>query len=88
MATVLRYVWDGRTAEIPEGAYVSEFDPDTLDGRGHVGWTTDPAKAMRFADIGAAMTAWRMPSTTHPLRDDGKPNRPMTAFTVMAEAAP
>jgi hypothetical protein len=28
------------------------------------------------------MSDWKRESTTHPTRDDGRPNRPMTAFTV------
>jgi hypothetical protein len=88
MATVLRYVGDGRAADIPDGSYLEAFDPDVQNGRGYTKWTTDPIFAMRFVDAGAAMETWRMTSKTHPVRDDGKPNRPLTAFTVIAEAAP
>lgn len=37
---------------------------------------------MRFADAGAAITAYRTQGTVRPWRDDGCPNRPLTSYTV------
>jgi hypothetical protein len=37
---------------------------------------------MRFADLAAAVACWKRQSTVRPLRPDGKPNRPLTAFTI------
>jgi hypothetical protein len=45
-------------------------------------FTTNPAWALRFENGGDAMRFWRQQSILQPLRDDGKPNRPLTAFTV------
>lgn len=66
--------------------WLSFYDPDyTVDGNPHTGLvdiTADPAKAMRFETAIDAGECWRQQSTTRPLRPDGKPNRPLTAFTV------
>jgi hypothetical protein len=64
------------------GQYLKSFDPDVYGGRGHVTWTGDPAKAMHFADVGEAHETWKRQSTKQPFRSDGKPNRPLTAYTV------
>jgi hypothetical protein len=58
------------------------YDPDAHDGLGLAEWTTDPMEAMRFSDQAAALARWKQTSTVRPLREDGKPNRPLTAVTV------
>jgi hypothetical protein len=68
------------------GRYLLSYDPDAYDGRGEVITTSDPERAQRFADHVAAWEEWKRPSTVHPIRlTDGKPNRPMTAWTVTIE---
>jgi hypothetical protein len=64
------------------GRFVSRYDPDAHDGLGHVWTVAEPRKARQFATNAAAVEFWRQPSTIKPLREDGKPNRPLTAFTV------
>ena len=44
--------------------------------------TQDIDKAHLFASMEEAMETWRRQSKAVPLRPDGKPNRPLTAFTV------
>ena len=44
--------------------------------------TPDISKARRFPDMLTAMQAWRVVDPRAPLRADGKPNRPLTAFSV------
>jgi hypothetical protein len=68
-----------------EGQYLEGFDPDAHHGLGEAFWTPDKNKALPFADVREAMELWRKPSTVRPLRPDGKPNRPLTAFTVTFE---
>lgn len=88
MTTVLRFVDDGRLDKpwTPvDGAYLLAFDPNGREGRGVFVWTDEPEWAMKFETVGAAMDEWRRTSTTHPTRDDGKPNRPLTAFTLVTE---
>lgn len=63
--------------------FLRSYDPDFGEGRGHVEVTSDPDQAQQFPDIIEAMEEWKRPSTVHPIRlSDGKPNRPMTAWSV------
>jgi hypothetical protein len=64
------------------GKFVADYDPDGCSGRGRLSTTSDPTSALRFADVGPAMKCYRQQSTVAPLREDGRPNRPLTAFTV------
>lgn len=69
----------------PAGQYLAEYDNQT----GESAWTDDLAKAMRFEDGPAALECWRQVHARDPVRPwDGKPNRPLTAFTVTIEEAP
>lgn len=67
--------------------YVMTYDPDMPwpeHDNGGCGWvetTRDIKKALRLKDIGAALTVWKMQSERIPLRADGKPNRPLTAYS-------
>lgn len=67
--------------EAPHG-WVMSFDPEAREGRGSLELTEDLDEAMKFADMGEAIAYYRRQSQTTPYREDGKPNRPMTAFTV------
>lgn len=67
---------------LPGVVYLHDFDFDARDGRGKGVFTPDMAAAMLFENAGEAMTFWRTQSTVRPLRPDGKPNRPLTAYTV------
>jgi hypothetical protein len=67
------------------GKYLAAFDPDAMDGYGAVAWTADRSAALRFADFAEAYETWRRRSTVRPLRPDGQPNRPLTAYTVTFE---
>jgi hypothetical protein len=64
------------------GQYLETVDFEAYHGRGFVRWTADPEKAMRFPSAGAAMQFWKTQSKTVPIRPDGKPNRPLTAYHV------
>ena len=47
--------------------------------------TSVPEDALVYADMGEALAAYRAIDPRQPERDDGKPNRPLTAFTVEFE---
>lgn len=72
---------DGGTSDVT-GKYVRGFDPDAHGGRGTVEATSDPSLALQFEGFVEAMEFWRTPSTVLPVRPDGKPNRPLTAYHV------
>jgi hypothetical protein len=64
------------------GVYVREYHPD-VDG-GRPVFTDDLDEAL-VLPMGEWLTLYRQPSTREPLRLDGRPNRPLTAFTVEFE---
>lgn len=65
------------------GCYLAVYDPEANDGMGHIVWTPNPDDALLFDDMIDAMKCWKQVPENHPLRDDGKPNRPLTAYSVM-----
>ncbi len=72
----------------PSGQYLRDYDPEAHGGMGEARWTADPAKARVFASFGEAFECWRQVPRSRPRRPDGKPNRPLTAYTVRFEHAP
>lgn len=68
------------------GEYVVDYDPvPRLDASGEfIHLITSPyiAKARQFEDAAEALEYWRQSAG---LRADGKPNRPLTAYTVEIE---
>ncbi len=67
---------------VPGGAYLASYDPDGRAGLGSITWTDDIAQAMIFPGHAEAWACWRQTSTVLPRRADGKPNRPLTAYSV------
>ena len=74
--------------DVPAGWYLASYAPEAADGRGHAEWTPDPARAMTFRDRSAAFECWQAVPRSRPVRPDGKPNRPLTVFSIKIEAAP
>jgi hypothetical protein len=68
--------------EMEYGPYLEWSDPDARNGFGDDRWTGQLRRAKRFSSFGAALECWKAQSRKRPLRDDGEPNRPMTAFSV------
>ena len=66
-----------------EGKYVLSV-PD-IDCPATWRFTDSPRKAMRFDHVKGALDFYRTESIRCPLRDDGKPNRPLTAYTMFFE---
>jgi hypothetical protein len=63
-------------------AWLKDFDPDANEGLGFVEWTDDREEARVFDGVEDVHAYWSQQSTALPLRPDGKPNRPLTAFTI------
>lgn len=84
MSTVIRAY--GPVSGVPpypiNGEYLKSYDPEAFDGRGDVVFTANIAEAMRFDSYMAAMAFARRVPACRPLRGDGKPNMPLTAFTL------
>lgn len=64
------------------GKYVADYTPHGNGGMGMLVLTDNPAEAKSYASPAEGMIAWKEPSKTHPLRADGKPNRPLSAYTI------
>jgi hypothetical protein len=63
------------------GQYLQWYDPGA-PGVSVGGWTPDLAQAQKFPDMEAAFRCYNQVHPVQPLRPDGKPNKPLTAFTV------
>lgn len=85
MSYVIKLWFDSAGPSEHEGRYVERYDPDYLHGLGRVWSCAKPSEAIHFATFPEATEFWRQVSFVRPLRDDGKPNRPLTAFTVSIE---
>ena len=72
---------DGRPSTC-DGRWLVGCDFNAHGGRGQVTCTPYLEKAHRFATASFALDYWRTISTATPWRDDGMPNRPLTAYTV------
>jgi hypothetical protein len=62
--------------------FLVSFDPDGNDGHGTVRLTDNIDHAKRFDSFAAVLEEWKRQSTARPIRDDGKPNRPLTAWSI------
>lgn len=70
------------------GAYLHSYDPEARGGLGDFTFTLFPEKAMTFPTLDACFAEIMRSPTCRPIREDGKPNRPLTAFHLRIEAAP
>ena len=61
--------------------YIMDFDLDSLT----LETTSDKTEAKQFPDMVSAIEFWKQQSKILPFRPDGKPNRPLTAFTITFE---
>jgi hypothetical protein len=68
--------------------WLESFDHDTGGQQGFCTLTRKVNDAMRFDTKADALIFWRKQSRTMPLRPDGHPNRPLTAYTVKIEELP
>lgn len=67
------------------GKYLEWSDPNAKRGMGDERWTGDVSKAKQFGSFSEAMECWKAESTIRPIRPDGKPNRPLTAYSITVE---
>lgn len=74
--------------DIPDGSWLMYCDVEGLGGRGDIRWTDHPSRALRFATKIDALSLFHRQSTFMPLRPDGKPNKPLTAYTINIEVIP
>lgn len=75
------------------GEYLKSFDPNRhAPARpyptGHAEFTSDPENVLLFATVEDAIDFYHQQSAAVPIRPDGSPNRPLTAFPMDVEPAP
>ncbi len=86
MRCVIRILGFANGDECPfANLFVERFEFDGHDGRGFGWYTADLNAAQKFNSKMEAFEFIKTQSTTHPIRPDGKPNRPLTGATVMIE---
>jgi hypothetical protein len=82
MSYVIKLEADTAGPSEHDGRYVLHYDPNYENGLGRVWTTAKPHLALQFETFVEAAEFWRQSSTIKPLREDGEPNRPLTAFTA------
>lgn len=88
MSYVIRCVgWASGKSSQHDGKLLRSYNPEFGSGRGLAMWTANPDLAMKFDDQAEAFALWLTVPTSAPLRADGKPNKPLTAFSIMVELA-
>lgn len=63
------------------GEYLKAFDFEAGGGVGLIDMTADVADAMTFADMAEMHSFYTRSPVCNPRREDGLPNRPLTATT-------
>lgn len=88
LKTIIRIVERAAVGEVEEsGCYIRYYDNSHEDelGLGVLHLTRERSEAKRFDDAAEAFAFWEQQSRTVPMRPDGKPNRPITAYSVLME---
>lgn len=80
-----KFIMDVASGNHVDWRYLRWVDYNFDEGRGKVWLTDEPSRAMVFADEKLAQEAWQQVSPLHPVRPDGQPNRPLTAYHVEFE---
>lgn len=75
----------GAPEQPDKGKWLMSFDPNGNDGFGAIVWTDMKEAAKVFDSTSDALEFWAQRSTVRPDRDDGRPNKPLTAYTVSLE---
>lgn len=63
--------------------YIKEFDFEYNNGMGRAGLTPDIEDALHFDNMDEAMEFYLRQPECNPIRDDGRPNRPITATNIL-----
>lgn len=66
----------------PNGKWIMRYDPEAFRGQGDAELTAKLKKAKRFPSKEAAITFIMQQPKARPVRADGKPNRPLLAFSL------
>jgi hypothetical protein len=67
---------------LPFDAFLVDCDFEANDGMANFTLTNDPKRAKQFETAQEAVEYYRKIPKSRPIRDDGAPNRPLTAFSI------
>jgi hypothetical protein len=91
MSVVIKIVGDasGEPSEF-DGQYLMFYNPDNPEHpyNGIIKAGPHRIAALEFADLIAATRFWQQVNPARPVRPDGKPNRPLSGFTIEFETMP
>jgi hypothetical protein len=86
MPVVMQIISDAAgLTEYHNGNYLEDYDPNANHGMGVIVSCQDISHAKRFSDTMAALECWKAVSLERPRRNDGKPNRPLTAYNIVLQ---
>jgi len=68
--------------------YISAYDVNARGGIGEAEVTLDIEEAILWDTAREVLQAWRTQSTVRPIRGDGQPNRPLSAYTITVLPVP
>jgi hypothetical protein len=68
-----------------EGEFIKSVDIQSVPDIHWLQLTPDLDEAQTWPDVEAAMRTYKEILKNDPVRADGRPNRPLTAFTVLIE---
>jgi hypothetical protein len=80
--TIIRIFATAAGEGFPFDVFLVDCDFDAHGGLGAITFSNSPDKARRFIGIAEALEFYRTVSPRFPVRSDGEPNRPLSAFTV------
>jgi len=64
------------------GKFLEMYDPEFQGGHGMVSWSHSIIRAKQYPTKVEAWADWSAIPASRPIRDDGKPNRPLTSFSI------
>lgn len=78
-------LFDDVTPDIPKRRrFLKYFDPNANNGRGYIETTNDVFAAKKFSDVEQVTLEWQLQSEVLPLLSEGKPNKPLMIYSIMA----
>ena len=80
MVMVMEAFADGR--RFHPGVFLKSFDFNANNGSGSWEFTRHIEEAMKFSNVEAGLRYWNTVCPSRPVRVDGKPNKPLTMFTI------
>lgn len=82
------YVHEVASTGQPINRWLKSYDADGHDGQGAVEFADTFAEAQHFGAIAKALELSMTVPKSRPVRMDGRPNRPLRAFTIEIRRSP